>query len=137
MLVLIQVISKPILKKISKLSTPHEIWNSLKETYYRDNAFSFVYQVADLCLLSTQLEKDKSVVEFMEKFDDQWTRVYQMTTGPDPYRQKFRAFLEEDYAKRDFLLAALSKHYPNPVSSRRVITYIWRNRSLSRRVPGE
>jgi len=26
--------------------------------------------------------------------------------------QKFRAFLEEDYAKRDFLLAALSKHYP-------------------------
>jgi len=115
MLVLIQVISKPILKKISMLSTPHEIWKALKETFSRDNAFSFVHQVADLCLLSTQLEKDKSVVDFMEKFDDQWTRVYQMTAGTDPYRQKFRAFLEEDYAKRDFLLAALSKHYPNPV----------------------
>ena len=113
MLVLIQVISKPILKKISKLSTPHEIWKALKETFYRDNASSFVHQVADLCLLSTQLEKDKSVVAFMEKFDDQWTRVYQMTAGPDPYRQKFRAFLDEDYAKRDFLLAALSKRYPN------------------------
>jgi len=117
MLVLIQVISKPILKKISKLSTPHEIWKALRETYYRDNAFSFVHQVADLCLLSTQLEKDNSVVDFMEKFDDQWTRVYQMTAGPDPYQQKFCAFLEEDYAKRDFLLAALSKHYPNPVDN--------------------
>jgi len=107
MLVLIQVISKPILKKISKLSTAHEIWKALKEIFYRDNALSFVHQVADLYLLSTQLEKDKSVVDFMEKFDDQWTRVYQMTTGPDPYRQKFR----------DFLLAALSKHYPNPVDN--------------------
>jgi len=92
-------------------------FGALKETYYQDNAFSFVHQVADLCLLSTQLEKDKSVVDFMEKFDDQWTRVYQMTAGPEPYRKKFRAFLEENYAKCDFLLAALSKHYPNPVDN--------------------
>ena len=117
MLVLIQVISKPILKKVSKLSTPHEIWKALRETYYHDNAFSFVHQVTDLCLLSTQLEKDKSVVDFMEKFDDQWTRVYQMTAGPDPYRKKFHAFLKVDYTKRDFLLAALSKYYPNPVDN--------------------
>jgi len=53
MLVLIQVISKPILKKISKLTTLHEIWKALRETYYCDNLFSFVYQVADLCSLST------------------------------------------------------------------------------------
>jgi len=115
--VLIQVISKPILKKILQLSTSHEIWKALKETFYRDNTFSFVHQVADLCSLSTQLEKDKSVVDFMEKFDDQWTRVYQMTARPDPYDQKFCAFLEEDYVKHDFLLAALSKNYPNPVNN--------------------
>jgi len=56
-------------------------------------------------------------MDFMERFDDQWTRVCQMTAGPDPYRQKFRAFLDEDYVTRDFLLAALSKHYPNPVDN--------------------
>jgi len=53
----------------------------------------------------------------MDKFDDQWNRVYEMTAGPDPYCQKLRAFLEEDFAKRDFLLAALSEHYPNPVDN--------------------
>jgi len=116
-LVLIQVISKHILKKISKLTISHEIWKALRETYYHDNVFFFVHQVADLCSLSTQLEKDQSVVDFMEKFDDQWTRVYQMTTRPDPYQQKFRAFLEEDYAKHDFLLAVLSKHDPNLVDN--------------------
>jgi len=89
----------------------------LKETYYRDTAFSFVHQVAGLCLLSTKIEKGKPVSEFMNKFDDQWNRVYKMAAGFDPYCQKFRAFLEEDYAKRDFLLAALSEHYLNPVDN--------------------
>jgi len=117
MLVLIQLISKPIMKKISKLTTPYEIWKALRETYYHNNVFSFVHQVPNLCSLSTQLEKDKSVVDFMEKFNDQWTRVCQMTAGPDPYWKKFRAFLEEDYANCNFLLAALSKHYPNPVDN--------------------
>jgi len=119
MLVLIQVISKPILKKISKLSAPHEIWEYLRDLLSRQRLFicPSSHRAIDLCLLSTQLEKDKSVVDFMERFDDQWTRVYQMTAGPDPYRQKFRAFLDEDYVKRDFLLAALSKHYPNPVDN--------------------
>jgi len=40
-----------------------------------------------------------------------------MTAGPDPYWKEFRTFLEEDYAKRDFLLAALTKHDPNPVDN--------------------
>jgi len=117
LLILIQVISKPILKKVSKYRSPYAIWRYLKETYYRDTAFSFVHQVAGLCLLSTKIEKGKPVSEFIDKFDDQWNRVYKMAAGSDPYRQKFRAFLEEDYAKRDFLLAALSEHYPNPVDN--------------------
>jgi len=86
LLILIQVISKSILKKVSKYRSPHGIWKYLKETYYRDTAFSFVHQVAGLCLLSSKCEKGKPVSEFMDKFDDQWNRVYEMTTGPDPYR---------------------------------------------------
>jgi len=117
LLILIQVISKPILKKVSKYKSPHAIWKYLKETYYRDSALSFVLQVAGLCLLSTKFEKGKPVSELIDKFDDQWNRVYEMTTGSDPYHQKVRAFLEEDYVKRDFLLAALSEHYPNLVAN--------------------
>jgi len=115
--ILIQVISKLILKKVSKYRSPHAIWRYLKETYYRDTAFSFVLQVAGLCLLSSKYEKGKLVSEFMDKFEEQWSRLYEVTTGSDPYRQKFRAFLEENYAKRDFLLAALSEYYPNPVDN--------------------
>ena len=48
----------------------------------------------------------------MDKFEEQWNRVYEMTAGSDPYRRKFRVFLEDDAAKRDFLLANI---YPNSV----------------------
>jgi len=117
LLVLIQVISKLILKKVSKYRSPHAIWKYLKETYYRDTAFSFIHQVVSLCLLFTQLEEGMPVAAFMDKFDDQWVRVLELSYGTDLYRQKFKAFLEEDFAKRDFLLAALSRVYPNPVDN--------------------
>ena len=116
-LVFIQVISKPILKKVSKFRSPHLIWKYLKETYYRDTAFSFVHQLADLLLLTTRREKNKPITEFMDKFDDQWNRVYNVTAGSERYLLKLRDFLEEDYSKRDFLLAALSVYYPNPVDN--------------------
>ncbi|KAF8434443.1 hypothetical protein BGX38DRAFT_1275480 [Terfezia claveryi] len=115
LLILIQVISKPILKKVSRYRSPHLIWKYLKETYVMDTSFTLVHQIAGLCLLFTKLDKDKPLSNFMDKFDEQWSRVYQASGGPDPYRQKFKAFLEEDFAKRDFLLAALSQSYPNPV----------------------
>lgn len=75
-----------------------------------------IHQIAGLCLLFTQLEKGKSVSEFMDKFEDQWVRLYEQSAGTEVYRQKFRALLEEDFAKRDFLLAALSHVYPNSVA---------------------
>jgi len=73
LLILIQVLSNPILQKVSKYTNPHEIWRYLKQTFYRDNTFSFIYQVASLCRLCTELDQDKtkSVTEFMYRFDDQ------------------------------------------------------------------
>ena len=88
MLILIQVISKPILKKVSKFRSPHEIWNYLKETYYRDTPFSFVHQIAGLCLLATKYEKGKPVSEFLDRFDDQWNNVLVMSAGSEPYCKK-------------------------------------------------
>lgn len=60
LLILIQIIRKPILKNVSKYRSPHAIWKYLKETYFRDTDFSFVHQVAGLCLLFTKPEKDWS-----------------------------------------------------------------------------
>jgi len=43
-----------------------------------------------------------------------------MTSGPDStvsYRKYLHLFLEQDHAKRDSLLAALSHAYPNPVDN--------------------
>ena len=42
LLVLIQVLSKPILKVVAKLDHPCSICTYLCQTYYRDSAFSFV-----------------------------------------------------------------------------------------------
>ena len=59
LLILIQVISKPILKKVSKYRSPHGIWKYLKETFYRNTAFSFVHQVAGLCLPSLHQNRER------------------------------------------------------------------------------
>ena len=42
LLVLIQMLFKPILKVVAKLHHQHSIWTYLCQTYYRDSAFSFV-----------------------------------------------------------------------------------------------
>ncbi|KAF8430726.1 hypothetical protein BGX38DRAFT_381827 [Terfezia claveryi] len=52
-LILIQVISNPILKVISKFDSPHEIWSHLKDQYYCDTPFSFVYQLRTLFSLAS------------------------------------------------------------------------------------
>jgi len=44
LLIMKQVVSKPILKKVSKYETPHAIWKYLHDTYYVDNAFSYIQQ---------------------------------------------------------------------------------------------
>jgi len=78
--------------------------------------------VAGLCRLCTELNqnKDKSVTEFIDRFDDQWNRVYQIMSGPASnasYKKYLQLFLEQDYAKRDSPLATLSYAYPNPVDN--------------------
>jgi len=77
-------------------------------------------------VLNSEQDKGKSVTDFMDRFGDQWNRVYQMTSGPAStasYRKYLRLFLEQDYAKRDSLLAALSHAYPNPVDNLTNLSY--------------
>jgi hypothetical protein len=64
----------------------------------------------------SQASEPKS--EFMARFETEWTRLQSLTTGSnDPYCNKFREFLEEDKAKRYFLLGFLVDHYDKVVDN--------------------
>jgi len=55
LLVLIQVISSPILK-VARFKSPGQVWEYLKETYYRDDPFAFIHQI-DAHLLILRLRE--------------------------------------------------------------------------------
>jgi hypothetical protein len=114
-----QVLSKPILKKVSKYETPHAIWTHLHDTYYVDNAFSYIQQWNKFTTMSYNFNPSKPIHEFIDSYETEWERLYQQSaSGPaNGYRQALRTFLSFDEAKRDFLLGALVKHYPNPVDN--------------------
>ena len=72
LLVLIQVLSKSILKVVDKLHHQHSIWIYLYQTYYRDSAFSFVFQINILFGLSGVLDPSRPLLEFIEQFENEW-----------------------------------------------------------------
>jgi hypothetical protein len=120
LLLLIQVISKPIIKLVAKKRDPHSIWAYLKENYHRDTAFSFVQQIMNFTSLPSTYDPSEPLGTFIDKFETEWARLQSLTTGSttsDTYRTKFREFLEEDKAKRDFLLGFLVKHHENVVDN--------------------
>jgi len=117
-LVLIQVLSKPILKKVTKYRTPHEIWCYLKQTYHVDSAFSFIHQMYAVCNMSQTFSTTQFINEFVDKFETEWERLHQLTgSAGSPHRRSLRQFLDYDESKRDFLLTALVQHYPNPIDN--------------------
>jgi transposase InsO family protein len=118
LLLLIQVISKPIMKLVSKKRDPHLIWTYLRESYHRDTAFSFVQQIMNFTSLPTTYDPAEPLGIFIDRFETEWARLQSLTSGStDTYRTKFREFLEEDKAKRDFLLGFLVKHHQNVVDN--------------------
>jgi hypothetical protein len=120
LLLLIQVLSKPIIKLVAKKRDPHLIWAYLKESYHRDTAFSFVQQIMNFTSLPSTYDPSEPLGTFIDKFETEWARLQSLTTGSttsDTYRTKFREFLEDDKAKRDFLLGFLVKHHENVVDN--------------------
>ena len=118
LLVLIQMISKPILTTVAKKRDPHLIWVHLRDTYHRDTAFSFVQQIMTFTSLPSTYDSDKPIGDFIERFDTEWNRLTNLAAGSnDTYRRKFYDFLEQDKAKRDFLLGFLVNHHQNVVDN--------------------
>jgi len=119
LLIMMQVVSKLILKKVLKYETPHAIWKYLHDTYYVDNAFSYIQQWNKVTTMSHNFNPSKPIQKFIDSYETEWERLYkQSASGPaNGYRQDLRTFLRFDEAKRDFLLCPLVKYYPNPVDN--------------------
>ena len=66
LLVPIQVLSKSILKVVTKLYYPHLIWTYLYQTYYKDKAFSFVSPINTPFGLSGVLGIFRPLLEFVK-----------------------------------------------------------------------
>lgn len=104
LLIIIQLVSEPILAQIASLRTAHEMWVYLRENYFSDTYFSFVHQMRVLFSLESA---NKSVTEFIRVFETEWSRlrILASNTGHGSrYRSLMQQVLDEDEAKRDWLL---------------------------------
>ena len=66
LLIMMPVVSKPILKKVSKYETPHAIWRYLHDTYYVDNAFSYIQQWNKFTTMLHNFNPSKPIHEFID-----------------------------------------------------------------------
>jgi len=113
--IFIQVVSQDILEKIDKLEDPHLMWTWLCTEYYRDSAFALVSQIMNLVSLPTQYS-GTDLAGFISKFESQWLHLTKLSkASSDSYQKTFATFLNEDKAKRDFLLGFLVKHHKNVI----------------------
>ena len=112
--ILVQVISKPIMTIIGRIQDPHLIWIHLRTQYYSDTSYSFVQKLHTLFSLSSLYDANKPISEFIETFENEWAALEQLATststassGASSYRRRFNAFLSCDEAKRNILLSSL------------------------------
>jgi len=127
-IVFMQTVSSSILERILEIENPHAIWNWLRTKFDRDNSFTRVFQIANLTSLQSRLDTSKSINDFISLFEVEWLRLSKLVIAPkDEYRKTFAKFLNEDKAKRDFLLAFLVNTHQNIVHelcTRGNLTYV-------------
>ena len=120
LLVFIQLVSGPIMGQIAHFTQPHEIWAYLRESYYPESYYSFVHQMDVVFSLKQSLDASKPIATFIHKFEEEWVRLYQLASSGSSksrYRKLMKEVLEQDEAKRDWLLSSLVSHYPNAVDN--------------------
>jgi len=115
--IIIQAISQDILEKLFELEDPHLMWTWLRTEYYRDSAFALVSQIMNLVSLPTQYSCT-DLPAFISKFESEWLHFTKLSkASSDSYPKTFATFLNEDQAKRDFLLGFLVKHHKNVIDN--------------------
>ena len=115
---LIQVIAKPILTIIGRILDPHEIWNHLRTQYYPDTAFSFIHELNNLFTLGSTYDSTKLISKFIETFESKQAIITQLLDRSNNlYQKKFNVFLGCDKAKYDILLSALVPYIENVIDN--------------------
>ena len=116
-LILMQVVSKTILKEIAQHETPYAIWRYLKDTYFVDSPITFIYELQNLTNLMSSLTDSMNLADFIKQFETQWNRLYNLTSTGLPERASMRTYMDFDQNKRDLLMASLLKYYANPIDN--------------------
>ena len=115
--IFVHVVSQDVLDKIVELEDPHLMWTWLSTEYYRDSTFTLVSQIMKLVSLPTQFSRT-DLPGFISKFESQWLHLRKLSqASSDLYRKTFATFLNEDQAKRDFLLGFGVKHHKNVIDN--------------------
>ena len=117
LLVIIQLVSEPIMAQIASFSNAHEMWVYLKENFYADTYFSFVHQMQRIFSLQDSFDLNLPIGTFITNFEREWARLHLLCSGTSRYRQLMKQVLDQDEAKRDWMLAALVSHHPNLVDN--------------------
>ncbi|KAI0991954.1 hypothetical protein K3495_g16232, partial [Podosphaera aphanis] len=116
--VYLEVVSQDLLDRIIQLEDPHQMWTYLKQQYRRDTSFALVSQMRMLINLVNAYDASSSISDYILAFESEWMNLHRMAkASTDPYRVFLSKFLEEDKAKRDFLLALLAEHHENIVDN--------------------
>ena len=93
------------------------MWTWLRTKYYRDSAFALVSQIMNLVSLPTQYS-GTDLPGFISKFESQWLdRTKLSKASSNIYWKIFATFLNEDKARRDFLLGFLVKLQNNVIDN--------------------
>jgi len=137
LLLILQVVSQPVMLQIGRQRTAHNIWLYLRETYFKDSPLSFVNEIYAFNTVFTTLDPMQSISKFIDEFEIRWMRLHSYTSSarPGSFKAAYRTVLELEEAKREFLLAALVKYYPNVVdklTTKADLTY----RELNERLRG-
>src|SRR5690606_19300676 len=108
-------------KMIVTMDSLHQMWQYLREQFYRDTAYALVSQIINLVSLPFNFSPQASTIgEFIAKFESEWQTLSTMaSTGSDSYRTDFKSFLGQGNAKRDFLRGFLVRQpdWKNSVDS--------------------
>src|SRR5690606_10442549 len=111
-------VSVEIMEKILEFDHPHEMWKYLRAEYYRDTAFALVSSIRAFTDLPNSYDPSTPISEFVSSFETEWLRLRKLCgASKDSYRVAFSKFLDEDKAKRDFLLGFLVRHHKNVVDN--------------------
>ena len=107
LLVIIQLVTEPILALYLMLD---KCGRTCEKITTRIHISALLHQ---MLLFTLQHTTGTPITDLIRSFESEWSRLYQLASGTSHYRKLLKQVLEQDEAKRDWLLVALVSQHPN------------------------